>query len=333
MKRRIALLVLALGFALALAATGWLSWALLRPGPGTAVEIAVEPGASASQVLALLNREGLLPSRLAGRLYLRLFGRGRSLHFGRYRLPATSNPRSVIERLLDGEVETVTVTIVEGTSAVTIGELFAAATIGTVAEWAAATADPQTIVDLAPGAPSLEGFLFPDTYRFAESTPVDQAVRHMVQKFRAVWQEESALVPAPWGTPLDVVSLASLVEAETSLAAERPLVAGVFLNRLGRGMLLQCDPTVVYGLKRNHQWDGRLLRRHWLLDDPYNTYRYPGLPPGPINSPGRAALRAALAPQETRNLYFVAKPNGGHTFSATLRDHNRAVSRLRHSRR
>ena len=127
--------------------------------------------------------------------------------------------------------------------------------------------------------------------------------------------------------------MASLVEAETSLDEERARIAGVFVNRLRRGMLLQGDPTVAFALKRRGEWQGRLLRVHWQVDDPYNTYRYPGLPPGPINSPGKAALAAALTPEQHSYLYFVAKPGGGHTFSRSLKEHNRAVARLLRSRR
>jgi UPF0755 protein len=127
--------------------------------------------------------------------------------------------------------------------------------------------------------------------------------------------------------------MASLVEGETSVPEERQRVAGVFMNRLDRGMLLQCDPTVVYALQRRGEWQGRLYRHHWQVDDPYNTYRYPGLPPGPINSPGRAAIAAALRPQSHKYLYFVAKPEGGHSFSRTLKEHNRAVARLQRSRK
>jgi UPF0755 protein len=154
-----------------------------------------------------------------------------------------------------------------------------------------------------------------------------------VERFEAVWSEEIQKTEKPWGSTLEIVTLASLVEAETSLDEERPLIAGVFANRLRRGMLLQCDPTVVYALKRRKEWRGRLLRIHWEVDDPYNTYRYPGLPPGPINSPGRAALAAAINPQPSPYLYFVAKPGGGHTFSETLAEHHQAVARLMSSRR
>jgi UPF0755 protein len=155
----------------------------------------------------------------------------------------------------------------------------------------------------------------------------------MVLVFKRVWEAELQTSGSAWGTPLEVVTLASMVEAETSHAEERARIAGVFFNRLRHGMLLQCDPTVVYALKRRNEWQGRLLRVHWQVDDPYNTYRYPGLPPGPINSPGRAAIAAALQPEHHTFLYFVASPDGDHTFSRTLREHNRAVVRLQQSRR
>jgi UPF0755 protein len=183
------------------------------------------------------------------------------------------------------------------------------------------------------GAPSLEGFLFPDTYRFAIGIDANTAARHLVSRFLDVWNQERLTAGKLWGTPLEVVTLASLVEAETSIEEERAVIAGVFRNRLRKDMLLQCDPTVVYALKRRGEWQGRLLRVHWTVDDPYNTYRSPGLPPGPINSPGRASLRAAASPAATPYLFFVAKPGGGHAFSTTLAEHNRAVARLRAARR
>jgi len=154
-----------------------------------------------------------------------------------------------------------------------------------------------------------------------------------VKRFEEVWEEETRGAGELWGSTLEIVTLASMVEAETSLEDERRLIAGVFANRLRRGMLLQCDPTVVYALKRRGEWKGRLLRVHWEIDDPYNTYRHPGLPPGPINSPGRAALAAAIRPATTSYLYFVARPGGGHAFSKTLSEHNRAVAQLLSSRR
>jgi UPF0755 protein len=239
----------------------------------------------------------------------------------------------VLEQLLEGRVEMVTVTVVEGSDVAAVAAQMAATGIGTEAEWLAIADRVEWIADLAPEAGSLEGFLFPDTYQFAVGIGVETAARHLVDRFRLVWSEERARSLDAWGDVYEVVTLASMVEAETPLPEERPRVAGVFVNRLRRGMLLQCDPTVVFALKRRGEWTGRLLRVHWGVDDPYNTYRYPGLPPGPINSPGRASIRATLAPEEHRYLYFVASPGGGHEFSASLAEHNRAVARWQKRKR
>jgi UPF0755 protein len=315
----------------------WSWWALWRPHSTREVDITVAEGAPAGVALSQLHAEGLLPSRLAGRLYLRLFAGDRSPRWGRYRFPAGTRPADAIELLLEGRVETVAVTVVEGWGIDELAGAFAEAGIGTVDEWREIARRADRIADLAPGAPSLEGFLFPDTYRFAVGVAALSAADHMLDRFRQVWRAEtgsaaSAGVPL-WASPLELVTLASLVEAETSLESERPRVAGVFRNRLERGMLLQCDPTVVYALRRRGEWQGRLYRRHWSTDDPYNTYRYPGLPPGPINSPGRASLAAAIRPERHELLYFVASPGGGHSFSRTLAEHERAVAQWRAGRR
>lgn len=332
--RRTAVLAGATGVvAVALVVSGWWWSVLVRATTAPETTVVVEPGQTARAILEDLRRHRLLPSVLAGRLYLRLAGRGRSPHWGHYRIPAGSRPVDVLERLLEGRVELLTVTVVEGSSAGEVADAFIAAGVGEPQEWLALVEDPGPIVDLAPRARSLEGFLFPDTYRFAVGVPPARVVEHLTGRFRRVWEASLATSAGPWGEPLEVVTLASLVEAETSLEAERARIAGVFMNRLRRGMLLQCDPTVVFALKRRGEWTGRLLRVHWLVDDPYNTYRYPGLPPGPVNSPGRAALIAALEPERHDFLYFVARPDGGHAFSRSLAEHNRAVAHLMRSRR
>jgi UPF0755 protein len=297
------------------------------------VELEIAAGSTARDILGQLHARDLLPSELAGRLYLKTMAPGQSLYYGHYRFPAASRPVDVLETILEGAVKMFTVTVVEGSDVATIGEQFAALDLGTADEWRLFGQRVEWISDFTAGAPSLEGFFFPDTYRFAVGIPAERAAHHLVQRFEEVWSEEVRKTEELWGSALEIVTLASLVEAETSLEEERPLIAGVFANRLRRGMLLQCDPTVVYALKRRNEWRGRLLRIHWEVDDLYNTYRYPGLPPGPINSPGRAALAAAINPQPTPYLYFVAKPGGGHTFSKTLAEHNRAVARLMSSRR
>jgi len=311
----------------------WFQRSLWGTRTSQTVELEISAGSTAREILAQLHAEDLLPSVLAGRVYLKTLAPGRSLYYGHYRFPAASRPVDVIETILEGAVEMFTITVVEGSDVATIGEQFAALDLGTADEWQSFGQRVEWISNFAPGAPSLEGFFFPDTYRFAVGIPAERAAHHLVERFESVWSEEIRNSEKRWGSTLEIVTLASLVEAETSLDEERPLIAGVFANRLRRGMLLQCDPTVVYALKRRNEWRGRLLRIHWEVDDPYNTYRYPGLPPGPINSPGRAALAAAINPQPTPYLYFVAKPGGGHTFSKTLAEHNQAVARLMSSRR
>ena len=315
-------------------AVGFWGWSTLYDGQSSAdVELIIPAGLSGRQVLGLLHDEGLLPSTLAGRLYLRYAAEGRSIHWGRYRMVAGSRPVDVLDRLLEGRVEMISATVLEGSDLAAVATQMAAAGVGSEAEWFAVSERTEWIEDLVPEAPSLEGFFFPDTYHFAEGIDAEAAGRHLVDRFRAVWKDELEHAPALWGDPYDVVILASLVEAETGVAGERARVAGVYWNRLKRGMLLQCDPTVITALKRRGEWTGRLLRIHWGVDDPYNTYRYPGLPPGPINSPGRLALEAAMAPEEHRFLYFVASPSGGHNFSRTLTEHNRAVALWQRSRR
>jgi len=311
----------------------WLWTQLYEYRSPNAVELTIPEGLSGREILDILNDNDLLPSTLAGRIYLRFAAKGRSIRFGSYRIAAASRPVDVLDRLLDGRVEMISVTVVEGSDLETVAAQMAAAGIGGEADWLTAAGRVDWVEDLAPEATSLEGFLFPDTYQFAEGIGVETAARHLVDRFRAVWADEVAGAPELWGTVFDVVILASLVEAETALASERGRVAGVYLNRLRRGMLLQCDPTVVFALKRRNEWNGRLFRIHWGVDDPYNTYRYPGLPPGPINSPGREAIRAAIAPDEHGYLYFVASPDGGHAFSRTLAEHNQAVARWQRSRR
>ncbi|MCW8984125.1 MAG: endolytic transglycosylase MltG [Thermoanaerobaculales bacterium] len=311
----------------------WFHHSLWGTRSSRPVELEIAAGSTASEILTQLRANDLLPSVVAGRIYLRALAPGQSLYYGHYQFPSASRPVDVLETILEGAVEMFTVTLVEGSDVAKIGEQFAGLGLGTAEEWQGFGQRVEWISDLAANAPSLEGFFFPDTYRFAIGIPAERAARHLVERFEEVWSEEAQRTDALWGSTLEIVTLASLVEAETSLDGERPLIAGVFANRLRRSMLLQCDPTVVYALKRRNEWQGRLLRIHWEVDDPYNTYRYPGLPPGPINSPGRAALAAAINPQPSPYLYFVAKPGGGHAFSKTLAEHNRAVARLMGSRR
>jgi UPF0755 protein len=189
--------------------------------------------------------------------------------------------------------------------------------------------DPALIRDLDAHASTLEGYLFPDTYSFPKGTSERQIVAAMVGAFRTHF--DAVLAPArPWPTEISrlsqLVTLASLVEKEAQAASERPLIAGVYLRRLRLGMLLQADPTVIYAKKLRGEWAGNLKRSDLAMDDPYNTYRFPGLPPGPICSPGLASLFAASRPTDEGALYFVSRNDGTHVFAATLREHNENVA-------
>jgi UPF0755 protein len=331
MLKRTILGALVLAALTAVAAGFWLHHNLWGARSARAVEVEIEAGSTAREILSQLHSLDLLPSVLAGRIYLRVHQTGHALHYGHYRFEAASRPIDILDILVEGAVEMFEVTVIEGSGAEEIGEQMAAIGVGTVDDWRTFAGRVDWVDGVVAEAPSLEGFFFPDTYRFAVGIPAEGVARHLTQRFMTVWSEETSRAGELWGSTLEVVTLASMVEAETSVDDERRLVAGVFANRLRRGMLLQCDPTVVYSLKRRGEWKGRLLRIHWEVDDPYNTYRHPGLPPGPINSPGRAALAAAIRPEVTPYLYFVAKPGGGHQFSTTLSEH--AVARLMSSRR
>jgi UPF0755 protein len=198
-----------------------------------------------------------------------------------------------------------------------------------------AAGDPSLIRDFAPGAQTLEGYLFPATYELPRHPPASELTAEMVRKFKEEWKR---LGPAETSGEMDegdhrgvnrIVTLASLVERETPRPEERPLVAGAFENRLRRGMRLQCDPTVIYGMERLGKYNGKLSGKDLSFDSLYNTYEHGGLPPGPIGNPGEASLRAALQPAQTNYLYFVANTEGGHFFGATLAEHNKNVLKYR----
>jgi len=310
----------------------WWRHALCTPTDNPELTLDIRTGAASMTILHQLAQTGLMPSVPAGRLYLEGPARGREMQWGTYVIPARSRPVDTLEMLLQGRVKQLTLVVVEGTSSSDIQEILQEAGVLETDSWPSVIADSRMITDLAPGVSSLEGFLFPDTYTFSTGVNALTVARVMVDRFRTVWAEEHATGSQSPMTTLDTVTLASLIEAETAVPTERIRVAGVFVNRLDRGMLLQCDPTVVFALQRRGEWTGRLLRVHWKVDDPYNTYRYPGLPPAPINNPGRAALRAALNPEKHALLYFVADDSGGHTFSSTLKQHNLAVAKRRRSR-
>jgi UPF0755 protein len=233
---------------------------------------------------------------------------------------------AVVEKIASGDVYTERLTFPEGLTIAEMAKLFESRGFGPARAFIKAASDPSPIKDLDPRAPDLEGYLFPETYSLPRRADASRVVGMMVDRFRATYDDTlRARAEAQQMTTRHVVTLASLVEKETARADERPLVAAVYRNRLMRRMGMQADPTVVYALMKAGKYDGNIRREDLSFDSPYNTYRYPGLPPGPIAAPGRASLEAALAPADVPYLYFVSRNDGSHVFAATLKEHNANV--------
>jgi UPF0755 protein len=297
------------------------------PPEGTFVE--VPRGAGPNVIADALVRAGVLRRTLPFTLYIRLTGASRRLQAGEYRFDKPATPVQVVDRIVRGDVHFVSVTIPEGLTAQETLEHIAANGIGKAAEYAAILPRTDLIQDLAPNARSLEGFLYPETYRFTRSLSSEEVVRSLVSQFRTKFQTLTQAHPpqAGWDV-LRVVTLASMVEKEVGNKDERPLVASVLVNRLEIGMPLGCDPTVIYALKLAGRYDGNIRKADLSMDSPYNTYVRAGLPPGPIANPGADSLRAALAPAESDFLYFVSRNDGTHQFSRDYKTHSLAVNRF-----
>lgn len=292
-----------------------------------AKRVEVRRGQSTSLILQQLRKAGVLRDEWIPLVYMKLL-RGRdSLKAGVYEFDKPMSPIDVIEKLVRGDVVLKTITVREGLDRFAIAKLFAAEGLGTEEQWRRATDDPDLVQDIAPEAPSLEGYLFPDTYKFNPGTPANTIVKAMVANFRQHWGGEIAYIT----NGLDVhqtVTLASIVETEAQQPQERPIVASVYLNRIRKRMLLGADPTVIYALKLAGRWDGNIRKADLQIDSPYNTYRKPGLPPGPIANAGLASLRAAAAPATTPYLYFVARNDGSHVFATNAAEHNANVEKF-----
>lgn len=330
--RRLGLLALLAISALG-AGSAWLDSQISRPYRGHRPEkvfVDIPHGASRWKIAGILRSDDVIRNRLAFALFSEWHFR-KKLQAGEYLIDHPLNSREVFWKISHGQIFVHIVTIPEGWTMFDIANEMERQGICSRRDLLAAAHETSLIWDLSPQAKSLEGFLFPSTYEFTRHTTCEQAVKRMVENFRAVWE---TLVPADSPppaelTPAQVVTLASLVERETPNVGERPLVAGVFYNRLRRGDALQCDPTVQYALALGGHPIKDVHPQDLRVDSPYNTYQHRGLPPGPIANPGEASLRAALMPALTDYLFFVANDQGGHFFSRTLAEHNRNVARLR----
>jgi UPF0755 protein len=317
---RVVLLALVLAAALATGGT-WLLLLDAPPPDGASVELTITAGEPFADVAANLRREGLVVSATRARLLARLTGLDRKTRAGTFRILRGTRPLRLLDDLAYGPVVLRRVTVREGWRLAQI----AAAVQDSLKIPAQAVLDaarePTRRARVGTRAADVEGYLFPDTYFFPQGASAGAVVDEMLDHFEEVWRD----LPGAAASEIpreDVVTLASIVEAETPLAAEKPRVAAVYLNRLARGWKLQADPTVRYGLA---YWEDHLYFKQLEVDTPYNTYLHEGLPPGPIGSPGRDALEAVLAPQRPcDDLYFVASGQGGHVFSRTIEEHDRA---------
>ena len=326
--KRLLLLSFVLVLAFVVAAGIWVTRRVSAPYGAFSGETFVEipPGESTVAIGRRLVAAGVIRDELTFRLAVRWHARGRSLKAGEYRFAEPAAPATVIDRLARGDVYLVPLTFPEGLTAEEMSKLFEQAGLGSADAFVQAARTPDAITGIDPEADTLEGYLFPDTYHLPRTITAGALVDRMVRRFKGVFDEDmQARARATGLTVRQIMSLAALVEKETARGEERPIVAAVYHNRLRIGMPMQADPTVIFALKRAGNWDGNLTRADLQFDSPYNTYRYPGLPPGPIASPGKAAIEAAISPADVDYLYFVSRNDGSHVFARTLPEHNRNV--------
>ena len=308
--------------------TGWLALYGLRSSPETAAKSAVviiPRGSSLQGITSILADKGLISDDVRFLLLAKIFGYAGMIHAGEFRLDTGRRPLELLKALVSAKSIQYSVTIPEGLRAAEIATIFSEGGWFDPRSFANLLVDKEFMAKLGiDGVGSLEGYLFPDTYLLTrDSRGAEKIMGLMVGRFNKVWAELTAKLAEKPDREKTVI-LASMVEKETGAAVERPLIAGVFLNRLQFGMRLQSDPTVVYGLEKHL---GAITRGDLQTPTPYNTYTIAGLPAGPICSPGREALLAVLAPASTKDLYFVSKNDGTHQFSATLAEHNSAVQK------
>jgi len=315
----------------AAAVAGWCAWRLTQPYQTFAGETFVEyPRGSSSRTLATeLARAGVVRSQWDF-LLARALSPSSVLQAGEYRFNRPASPLEVLSRIARGDSFYYTLTVPEGRNIFDIASAAASLGLFSANEFLDRARDPSLIRDLDPGAPTLEGYLFPSTYRLGRHTTAAGLCRMMTARFRDAWGRlgtAAAVHPT--------VTLGSLVEKEGKVPAERPLIAAVFANRLRLGMTLDCDPSTIYAALVEQRYRGAIFRSDLASDNPYNTYRHAGLPPGPIANPGLDAIRAVLDPARTDALYFVLRPDGSgaHQFSSTMAAHQAAVALYRRAKK
>ncbi len=290
------------------------------------VFVDVPAGASSREIGRRLVGAGVVRSLTTYRAAVWLSGQAQRLRAGEYRFADPITPLAVIDRIARGDIYTVNITFPEGLTIAQMAQVFESHGFGPAGDFVAAAEDVSLVADVDPGAKTLEGYLFPETYAVPRRVSASALVRLMTDRFRHELTPELREAARARGlTTRQLVTLASLVEKETARPDERPIVAAVYDNRLKKGMPLQCDPTVIYALEQAGTYTGNIRRADLAVDSPYNTYRVTGLPPGPIAAPGLASLEAAGHPADVDYLYFVSRNDGSHVFARTLAEHNRNV--------
>ncbi|MDR1728204.1 MAG: endolytic transglycosylase MltG [Acidobacteriota bacterium] len=302
-------------------------------GEETETFVTIPPGAGARDAAERLRAGGALHTRLPFILWLRYRNADRAIKAGEYRFTGADSPIDVADRITRGDTYYRAITIPEGLTAEETVGLLARNGFGDIERLQESLTRTEWVRDIAPAARDLEGFLFPQTYRFGHLDDEDEVVHAMVRQFREQMDAIAARTPLPDGwTVSRVVTLASLIEKEAKASEERALVSSVLVNRLDRNIALGCDATIIYAMKLAGTWDGNIRKSDLQMPSSYNSYIHRGLPPGPICNPGAASIEAALAPARTDYLYYVSKNDGTHQFSRTLGEHNAAVNRYQRRR-
>ena len=288
--------------------------------------VTVDTGASVGSIGNALAGAGVVRDARAFQIAARVKGAEKRLQAGEYRFVKEASAFEVVDRIARGDVLVRPVTFPEGRTAAEMAAIYEERGFGPAADFLAASRAASRVRALDPAARDLEGYLFPSTYRLARNATARALVGLMVQSFETAFDADLRAAASARGLSIrEAVTMASLVEEEAQIPDERPMISAVYHNRLKIGMGLQCDATVIYAMQRAGTWNGNITRADLAMDSPYNTYRYRGLPPGPIANPGRASLEAAVRPANVPYLYYVSRNDGSHAFATTLDEHNRNV--------
>ena len=332
-RKSVALIVLVAVLAGGAAAVAVWLWERIhepyRNYSGSEQFVTIRQGAGSAEIGRRLSDAQVVSDARLFRGALWWTGQGRNLKAGEYRFDRPLSPLEVIDVLVRGDVYARRITFPEGLTIEEMSKLYESRDFGAAHDFITAAKSVERIKDLDPAATDLEGYLFPETYALPRGTPASRLIEAMVDRFRIVYDDRLRARAESQGlTTRQVVTIAALVEKETGKADERPIVAAVYRNRLKIGMAMQADPTIVYALEKAHRYNGNIRREDLALESPYNTYKYPGLPPGPIASPGKAAVEAVLFPADVPYLYFVSRNDGSHVFAETLTKHNANVQKF-----